>query len=88
MVRDIFISETMRLDRHGHEQAVGVWDPAEGRIIIKRSELRALADYAGVLLHELTHARSKADDLSLAFENALSDCLGEVAANSVITQSI
>lgn len=87
VVRELLISETMRLDRHGHDQARGIWESAEGRIIIRRSELRSLADYAGVLLHELTHARSKADDLSIAFENALSDCLGVVAANSIVAPS-
>lgn len=87
IVQDVRISETMRLNRLGNDQALGVWELTEQRIVIKRSQLRSLTDYAGTLLHELTHARSNTDDLSLAFENALSDCLGVIAANSVALKS-
>ncbi len=87
VIREVLISETMRVDRHGYEQAVGVWDPREGHVIIKRAQLRSLAAFAGTLLHELTHATSSTDDLSLAFEEALTTCLGTAVANSVSRQS-
>jgi len=80
-VKKILISETMRLE--GFEEAVGVWERNEQRIVIKRSQLRSLRDYAGTLLHEAAHATSRASDLSRAFEDELTGSLGTIASKSI-----
>jgi hypothetical protein len=82
-LRDVLISETMRLQRQGYSEAAGVWDPGDLRIIIRRSQLADLAEYAGTLLHELVHARSGADDVSMAFEDALTRELGNMVARQL-----
>jgi hypothetical protein len=79
-VRTIVISETMRLVTAGFQEAVGVWEPLEGRIVVKRSQLGSLKAYAGTLLHEVAHAISGARDVSSEFEDALTSELGSVAS--------
>jgi hypothetical protein len=79
----VLISKTMRLQQQGYSEAVGVWEPRDQRIIIKRSQLADLAGYAGTLLHELAHARSGADDVSMAFEEALTEELGSMVARQL-----
>jgi len=79
-VKSIAISETMRFTEGGYSEAFGVWEPAEGRIVVKRSQLKSLAAYAGTLLHEIAHAVSGANDRSDEFEDALTIELGVVAA--------
>lgn len=81
-VREILISETMRLDVQGNGEALGVWEEQTGRIIIKRSQLRGLVGYAGTLLHEAAHARSGAADITRMFEQELTLLLGIVAAHT------
>lgn len=83
-VREVLVSETMRLQSHGYREAVGVWDAAEQRIVIKRTQLAKLDSYAGTLLHEVAHARSGADDVSEQFEDALTRLLGVVAARQLL----
>ena len=78
-VLNIAVSNTMRLDRSGHE-VVGVWEADEGRVVIRRDQLRSGLDFFGTLLHELGHARSGASDNSLAFEDELTRLLGYTAA--------
>jgi hypothetical protein len=75
----VLISETMRLNDIGYP-VLGVWDPAERRIIIRRDRLASLATYAGTLLHEIGHMRSDTSDGTLEFEQELTDLLGAVAA--------
>jgi hypothetical protein len=81
IVKKILISETMRLD--GLEEAVGLWERHEQRIIVKRSQLRSLRDYAGTLLHEVAHATSGALDVSARFEDELTRELGSIASSSL-----
>jgi hypothetical protein len=81
LIRKVLISETMRLE--GLEEAVGVWEPHEGRIVIKRSQLKSLRDYAGTLLHETAHATSSAPDVSAWFEDELTRSLGTIASQSI-----
>jgi hypothetical protein len=81
MIRKVLISETMRLA--GLEEAVGVWEPYEERIVIKRSQLKSLRDYAGTLLHETAHATSGAPDVSAWFEGELTRTLGVIASETV-----
>jgi hypothetical protein len=80
-VKDVLISETMRLE--GLEEAVGVWEPRENRIVIKRSQLASLHSYAGTLLHEMAHVTSGAPDVSRRFEDELTTSMGTVTANSL-----
>ena len=77
-VRSVRISESMRLSKSSVE-VVGVWEPDVGRIVIKRSQLANLADFAGTLLHELAHATTDAPDVSEVFERELTAFLGLVA---------
>jgi hypothetical protein len=82
-VRGVKISETMRLGKSGSVEVVGVWEPDIGRIVIKRSQLSSLADYAGTLLHELAHATTDAPDVSEHFEMGLTEFLGMTAVKGL-----
>ena len=66
-----------------YQEAVGVWEPQDGRIIVKRTQLQSLAKFAGTVLHELSHALSGAPDISLDFEQQLTEELGGVVARSI-----
>lgn len=79
-VRDIRISQTMRLERARFKEAVGVWDPAERMIVIKRSQLTSVESLAGTVLHEIVHAVSGAPDISAEFEEELTRELGTIVA--------
>ncbi len=79
-VKEVLISTTMRLE--GYEEAEGVWEAHEERIVIKRSQLRRARDYAATLLHETVHAISGASDMTRAFELGLTSMLGIVADNA------
>jgi len=81
-VRAVLISTTMRLDR-GDRECVGLWVKEDRRIIIRRDQLVDLARFAGVVLHELAHALSDADDESQAFERQLTDFLGKLAGTAL-----
>jgi len=80
-VKEILISETMRLESMGYSEASGLWEPYNKRIIIKRDQLKGLKSYAGTLLHEIAHALSGASDVSREFENELTRLLGRVSDN-------
>lgn len=69
----------MRLGASGYAQASGLWELKEGRIVVKRDQLRSLESYAGTLLHEVSHAASGTPDISGAFEDALTAEAGRVA---------
>lgn len=78
-VKEVLISETMRLNRYNNNEAVGVWEEEQRRIVIKRSQLQSKDLYAATLLHEYNHALSGADDMTLAFEQSLTWALGVLA---------
>ena len=82
-VTGVLVSETMRLMEGRYQEAVGVWEPAEGWIIVKRSQLQSLSDFAGTVLHELSHALSGAPDMSLEFEQQLTEELGGIVARNI-----
>jgi hypothetical protein len=82
-IREIAISETMRIAEAGYGETSGLWEPKAHRIVIKRSELRSLETYAGTLLHEVAHAVSGTPDVSAAFEDALTAETGSVAATAM-----
>jgi hypothetical protein len=72
----------MRLSEDG-DMVLGTWEDAAGRIVVRRSELATVHQYAGTLLHEFTHAKSGHEDRTLEFETELSGVLGHVAAAAV-----
>lgn len=78
-VKNIRISETMRLDPSSFREANGLWDESMGSIIIKRNQLKRLEDYAGTLLHETAHVISNDTDVSIGFEQQLTAFLGRIA---------
>lgn len=80
-VKKVMISETMRIESSGYGEATGLLEAAQGRIVIKRTQLRSLRDYAGTLLHEITHARSGTNDISRGFEDQLTSLLGLMACS-------
>ena len=61
----------------------GLWLSEEGRILIKRSQLKSLNEYAGTLLHECAHALSGEKDVSRDFERKLTDMIGNLAARII-----
>ncbi len=77
-VKEIKISETMRMETYAFVEAVGLWDPPN--IIIKRTQLKRIEEYAGTLLHEIAHARSGAPDISSEFEQSLTELLGHTGS--------
>ena len=48
-----------------------------------RSQLQSVQAFAGTLLHELTHARTGASDVSRAFELGLTEVIGLVTASMI-----
>ena len=83
-IKDVRVSETMRLMEGRYQEAVGVWEEADGLIIVKRSQLRSPDAFAGTVLHELSHALSGAPDVSFAFEEQLTEELGRVVARRLM----
>lgn len=82
-VKAIKISETI-YESEFLSETVGLWQPSEGNIIIKRKQLQSLKSYAGTLVHECMHASSGADDVSRDFEEALTDIIGVIVQNILI----
>ena len=85
--KGIRISRTMRQDFSGGTEVVGLWDGATSSIVIRRDQLKSLAAYAGVLLHEVAHAKSGFGDVTRDFENELTALLGLAAAAAVTSPS-
>ncbi|MCG2712306.1 MAG: ATP-binding protein [Candidatus Omnitrophica bacterium] len=78
-IKEIKISETMRMETYTFVEAVGLWDPPN--IIIKRTQLKNLELFAGTLLHEIAHACSGSSDISSEFEQSLTDLLGKTGSH-------
>lgn len=87
VVRDVVVSTTMRPGEDGRADAVGLWEPQLGRIIVKRDQLHSLKDFAGTLLHEIVHARSGEVDVSRGFESALTDLIAQLATTALLAAS-
>jgi hypothetical protein len=83
LVREIIISETMRKELGSFIEVEGVWEASRGRIIVKRSALQNIENYAGVLLHEAAHALSGANDVSREFECELTQIIGILGSKAV-----
>ena len=67
-VKEVLVSTTMRPQAGRHFEAVGVWEPRERRIVIRRDQLASIETFAGTVLHEAAHATSGAPNISLEFE--------------------
>ena len=78
-VREVRISETMRPELGTGGECLGLWEPEKKRIIIKRTELTSITSFGGTFLHEITHARSGAPDVSRDFESALTKVIGQLS---------
>lgn len=85
-VKKVMISETMRMKISSYREATGLWEAVEERIIIKRTQLRSLKEYASTLLHEIAHARSGTSDVSREFEDELTLLLGLISSNVVLQE--
>jgi hypothetical protein len=83
MVKQIRISETMKKQLGSFVEADGLWQEDSGDIIVKRSTLRSLHEYAGTLIHEVAHAISGADDVSREFELELTRLTGLVSSKAL-----
>jgi hypothetical protein len=86
-VEKVLISETMRPETYGYSEATGLWEASQRRIIVKRSQLRSLKNYAATLLHEIAHALSGTSDVSAEFENILTMMLGQISSNIILSQT-
>jgi len=82
-INEIKISETMRKEVESFTETEGIWEPVTGRIIIKRDRLESVEKYAGILLHETSHAISGASDVSRNFEDHLTKLLGIIASKAL-----
>jgi hypothetical protein len=83
VVREIRISETMSEGDFSGPDALGLWVPEKSWIIIKRSVLQKIEDYAGTLLHEALHAKHGLLDVSRDFETHLTKLCGKLAARII-----
>lgn len=81
MPNRIFISEKLRPDIENN--ALGVYEKAEDRIVILRSQLSSTETFLGTLIHELTHADSGWPDICRPFETALTHRLGLLASKVI-----
>ena len=82
-VREIRVSNTMRLESFSANEAVGVWEGSESRIVIKRDQLARADLFLGTLLHEIGHALSGAPDVDEEFEQGLTKLLGKTGQAAV-----
>jgi len=78
-VKIIKISSTMRKDLSSSKETIGCWDPNSKSIVLARRLLSSTSKFSGTLIHELIHAKTGYDDVSRAFENELTDCIGRLS---------
>lgn len=79
VLKSVVISETMRPDDYSGGDALGLWDPSNKRILIKRSQLKDLQSFSGTFVHELVHAFTGTDDNTIEFEIELTQMLGKLS---------
>jgi hypothetical protein len=82
-VKEIHVSNTMRLDEGAYETE-GVWDSPN--IVVKRSVLDSRRHFARVVLHEIAHASSNANHGNLAFMAAIDDLAGLAAVEATASR--
>ena len=86
MVKNIEIVEKIYESELFLGGTVGLWQPEEKRILIKRTQLHSIKDFAGTLLHECAHAMSGESDVSRGFEQMLTHLLGTIAEKTLKTK--
>ena len=77
------ISEQLKEDE---DNTVGVWDRELQKIIILRTQLQDEADLFGTILHEIIHASTGAKDVSRYFEYELTEMLGKLSAQNMMSK--
>ena len=82
-VAAVKISTTMQTDFFSGNEALGCWDERTRSIVVSRKMLRSLADYAGVLVHELVHAKTGYYDVTRPFETALTEQIGKLCEQAL-----
>lgn len=85
-VKEIKISSTMRKDFYGEMETLGCWDQRTSSIVLARKTLKSLSAYSGNLIHELIHAETGYDDVTRAFENLLTEKIGDLC-NHILEKS-
>lgn len=85
-VKKIRISSTMRKDFSDEAEIFGCWDQKTRSIVLSRKTLRSLTAYSGTLIHELIHAETGYDDVTRAFENSLTNKIGELSSQILKTE--
>lgn len=83
----VFISKKIRIDAFG-EETNGVYESLEHRIIIKRKVLSDESKFCGTLAHELCHYQHGFEDNTRAFENDLTNALGDMIDYLLRTSAI
>ena len=73
----------MCTDPMSNTDALGLWIPSDGWIVIRRDQLRSLETFCGTFLHELIHAKFGVGDVSRNFELRLTDLIGQLAARFI-----
>lgn len=81
-VRKIIIVEKI-YESELFNETVGLWIPAENKILIKRNQLKSIKEYSGTLLHECAHAISGEGDVSRNFELKLTEIIGIISSKIV-----
>jgi hypothetical protein len=80
-VKSIRISSTMRKDFFADVETLGCWDQKTSSIVLSRKTLKTVADYSGTLIHELIHAETGQLDVTRAFENSLTETIGQLCGH-------
>ena len=82
-IQKVMVSETLQRDDYDFRPSEGLHQSSEQRIILKRSVLSDKKRFIAVLLHELAHAKSGAEDATRIFEDELTNMLGEIGAKAI-----
>ncbi|MDG6921669.1 MAG: ATP-binding protein, partial [Nitrososphaerota archaeon] len=85
-VKEIRISSTMRKGFLDKAETLGCWDQKTSSIVLDRKTLRSLSEYSGTLIHELIHAKTGYNDVTRAFENSLTEIIGDLC-NRILERS-
>jgi hypothetical protein len=77
-VEKIRISKTMRTDFFNEAETLGCWDSSSSSVVLSRKTLASFAEYSGVLIHELIHAKTGFQDVTRDFESSLTNQIGKL----------
>ncbi|RUO86688.1 hypothetical protein [Spiroplasma endosymbiont of Megaselia nigra] len=70
LFRNIYVSETTQKEP-SNINVLGFWDPNTKDIFIHRNTLKNQKEFIKTLMHELAHAFSESDDLTIEFQKTL-----------------